>query len=274
MNRPFFSPDRKSLTVSIVDPSSHNTDIWIYDAARGLRNRFTFDPAAELEGLWSPDGAAIIFSSSRKGPSDLYRKKSNGAGSEEVLYADSLAKRVTSWSADGRFLLYDVSNDPKTGYDIWVLPNPLGPPGASKPWPFLRTRFNELNAQFSPDGKWVAYSSDESGRFEIYATPFPGPGGKRQISTGGGRYPRWRSDGKEIFYTTNVGRLTVAEVTEQSDTLEVGAITPLFGPLQIGNGYQYDVSADGQRFLALVPPEQTSSAPLTLVQNWTAGLKK
>jgi hypothetical protein len=155
-----------------------------------------------------------------------------------------------------------------------VLPNPLGPSGASKPYPFIRTQFNELNAQFSPDGKWVAYESDESGRFEIYATPFPVPGGKRQVSTGGGRYPRWRSDGKEIFYTTESGRLTAAEVTEKGDTLAVGAITPLFGALQMGTGYRYDVSADGQRFLAIVPPEQPNSAPLTLVQNWIAGLKK
>jgi serine/threonine protein kinase len=274
MTRLFLSPDRKSLTVSINDPASRNGDIWIYDVARGLPTRFTFDPAAELDAVWSPDGGTVVFDSSRKGEADLYRKKSNAAGSEELLYADNLGKLPSSWSADGRFLLYYTNNDPNTGFDLWVLPDPLGPAGASKPYPFLRTQFAERNGQFSPDGKWVAYESNESGRMEIYVTPFPGPGGKRQISTGGGAYARWRKDGKEIFYTTGAGKLMVAEVAEKGDTLEVGGITPLFGALRIGNGYQYDVSADGQRFLAIVPPEQSNSPSLTLVHNWMAGLKK
>jgi serine/threonine protein kinase len=235
--RPFLSPDQNSLAVSITDLSSNNSDIWIYDVARNLSTRFTFDPAAELNAIWSPDSGTIVFDSSRKGAADLYRKKSNGAGSEELLYADSVSKLPTSWSRDGKFLLYYTVNDPKTGFDLWVLPDPLGPAGASKPYPFLRTQFNELDGQFSPDGKWVAYHSDESGRYEIYVSPFPGPGGKRQISTGGGRYARWRSDGKEIFYMTAAGRLTAAEVTEKGDTLEVGAITPLFGAFQTGSGY-------------------------------------
>jgi Tol biopolymer transport system component len=144
---------------------------------------------SEFSAVWSPDGGTIVFDSNRKGPSDLYRKKPNGAGSEELLYADSLLKYPTNWSTDGKFLLYLVANDPKTGFDLWVLPNPLGPPGGSKPYPFLHTQFAESNGQFSPDGRWVAYNSSESCRPEIYATPFPGPGGTRQISTGGGQYP-------------------------------------------------------------------------------------
>jgi WD40 repeat protein len=274
MSRLFFSPDRESLTVGISDPASRNIDIWIYDVARGLPTRFTFDPAIEQDAVWSPDGGTVVFDSNRKGTLDLYRKKSNAAGSEELLYADSLGKLPTSWSADGRFLMYYTNNDPKTGFDLWVLPDPLGPAGASKPYPFLRTQFTERNGQFSPDGKWVAYESNESGRMEIYVTPFPGPGGKRQISTGGGVYPRWRKDGKEIFYTTNAGKLMAAEISEKGDTLEVVGITPLFGALRIGQGYQYDVSADGQRILAIVPPEQSNSPSLTLVHNWMSGLKK
>jgi Tol biopolymer transport system component len=242
--------------------------------ARGLRTRFTFDPAAELNAVWSPDGGTIVFDSSRKGTSDLYRKRSNGTGNEELLYADSLRKLPTSFSPDGKFLLYYTTNVPKTGFDIWVLPDPLGPPGVSKPYPFLRTRFNEFFGQFSPDGKWVAYQSDETGRYEIYATPFPGPGGKRQISTGGGQYPRWRSDGKEIFYATETGRLTVAEVMQKGDSLEVGNVTPLFVVPLASIGYPYEVSADGQRFLVIASPEQSKSPPLTLVQNWMAALKR
>jgi len=275
LQRMSLSPDRKSLAISIADPSSQNVDIWTYDIARGLRTRLTFDPAGDRDAVWSPDGGTIIFDSNRKGFGDLYRKSSNGAGSAELLYADGLLKLPSGWSPDGKFLLYSPLGR-KKGWDLWVLPNPPGPPGGVKPYPFLRTPFNEINGQFSPDGKWIAYQSDESGRFEIYATPFPGPGGKRQISTGGGRLARWRSDGKEIFYVTESGQLMAAEVKENGSTLETGKIGgPFFGGMPVGNGMTYDVSADGQRFLAIVPPEQQStSAPLTLVQNWVAGLKK
>jgi len=263
-----FSPDRRSLAARVVDQTG-NSDIWIYDVARGLPTRFTFDPAADLEAVWSPDGRNVIFSSGRKGSIDLYRKSSNGAGAEELMYADSLGKRPTSWSPDGKFVLYHAS-DFQTGIDLWVLPLA----GDRKPVPFLRTAFNEQFGQFSPDGRWVAYQSNESGNNEIYAAPFPGPGGKRQISAGGGSFARWRRDGREIFYMGPDQRLMAAEVSLKGDTLEVGAARPLFGPVSVSGSYLYDVSADGQRILAAVPPTQNASEPLTLVQNWTAGLKK
>lgn len=268
-----FSPDRRSLAVSITDQTSSNMDIWTYDVARASRTRFTFDPAVELIAVWSPDGRTLVFGSSRKGHSDLYRKSANSAGAEELLYADNLEKYPMSISPDGRFLLYQALGDPKTGYDLWILPDPLNAPGAARPYPFLRTPFNEQNVQFSPDGHWIAYQSDESGRFEIYAAPFPGPGGKRQISTSGGTLPRWRADGKELFYMTPDQRLMAAEVMIKGGEFETGGVHPLFGPLPTSNGFQYDVSADGQRILAITP-SKTASAPLTIVQNWPAGLKK
>jgi len=268
ISRLFFSPDRKSLAYSLADPSSHNSDIQIFDVARGLPRRFSFDPAQELYAVWSPDGESIVFNSDRRGHFDLYRKASNGAADEESLYADGLEKYPTSWSPDGKFLLYYTLNDPNGA--LWVLPDPLGPPGSAKPYRFVPGMFG----QFSPNGKWVAYRSNESG-FAIYAAPFPGPGGKRQISIGGGNFPRWGSDGKEIFYIRAGGQLMAAEVAETGDTLEVGKVTPLFSaPLPVGNGYPYDVSADGRRFLMIVPPERSNSESLKLVQNWTAGLKK
>ncbi len=264
-----FSPDRRSLAARVVDQTG-NADIWIYDVARGLRTRFTFDPAAELVVVWSPDGRSVVFNSNRKANFDLYRKSSNGVGVEELLYADNLAKTPTSWSPDGKLLLYHAA-DPTAGFDLLTLPLA----GDPKPVPFVRTAFNEQNGHFSPDGRWVAYQSNDSGNNEIYAAPFPGPGGKRQISTGGGTFPRWRRDGKEIFYIGSDQRLTAAEVAIKGDTLEVQAVRPLFGPVYTaGASYVYDVSADGQRILMAVPPAQGSSEPVTLVQNWASGLKK
>ncbi len=155
--------------------------------------------------------------------------------------------------------------------DLWVLPLS----GDQKPFPFLQTEFIENNGQFSPDGRWIAYESDESRRREIYVAPFPGPGGKRQISTAGGSYPRWRGDGKEIFYLAPYNKLMAAEVNGQGATLEVGAVRALFEARRGGPGNVYDVTADGQRFLVNTAVEQKApSAPITLVINWTADLKR
>ena len=140
---------------------------------------------------------------------------------------------------------------------------------------FPHPAFNERYAKFSPDGHWVSYESDESGRYEIYIAPFPGPGGKRQISLGGGTFPRWRADGKEIFYAAPNGKLMAAEVSIKGATIEVGGTQPMgITLLLLAGPYGYDVFADGQRFLVAAPVEQKSAAPLTLVQNWTALLKK
>jgi len=143
-----------------------------------------------------------------------------------------------------------------------------------KPFPFAQTPFSERSGRFSPDGNWIAYQSDESQRPEIYVAPFPGPGGKRQISTAGGIQPRWRQDGKEIYYIAPDGRLMAAAVTVKGDVLDVGAVSPLFAITSVVGGYQYDVSADGQHFLVRAPTTATAAQPLTLVQNWTAALKK
>jgi Tol biopolymer transport system component len=269
------SPDGKKAAVSIN--SGNNQDIWIYDLLRGLRTRFTFDAAVESEAVWSPDGRTIAFSSNRKGHEDLYRKASDGTGVEELLFADDLDKRPKSWSPDGKFLLYSAVS-PKTQDDIWILPLTPERAGAPlKPYPFLQTAFWETREQFSPDGRWVVYQSNESGRNEIYVALFPSAGGKRQVSTGGGITPRWRRDGKEIIYISPDRKLVAVEVSMKGATLEFGEARLLFGPLeavQIVLGFFYDVSADGQRFLLVVPSEGDTSGALTLVLNWTAGLRK
>jgi hypothetical protein len=262
-----FSPDRKRVAVTL---RGQNDDIWIYDVARGLPTRFTFSPASERNPIWSPDGRIIVYDSNAKGPLDLYYKAADGTGSEKLLYADGAAKAPTSWSPDGKFLLYNTVGNT---WDTWALP--LGPKGAtgapSKLFPWLAPRLQNGLAKFSPDGNWVAYMSGESGRPEIYVAPFPGPGAKRQISTDGGSFPRWREDGKEIFYVGLNRTLMAAEVSIKSGSVEVGAIRSLGIPVTAPH-YRYDVSADGQRFLVAAPVEQKS--PLTLVQNWTALLKK
>jgi Tol biopolymer transport system component len=273
LNSVHLSPDGKSATVFTM---SGNRDIWVFDLARRLPRRFTFDPAQEEEAIWSPDGRTIVFNSNRKGHYDLYRKNADLTGAEELLYADDMTKIPSSWSPDGRFLLY-TANSPKTGLDIWVLPMTSQPGTAPKPYPWLQTEFMEANAVFSPDGKWVAYSSNESGDTQVYVAPFPGPGGKRQVSTAGGGYPHWRADGKEIFYNRADNRLMAASVRETGAALEIGEAHTLFSFPPTGVGISYDVSADGQRFLALLPPEvltNSANEVINVVHNWIAGLKK
>jgi Tol biopolymer transport system component len=268
------SPDGTRAAVSIRDPARRARDIWLYDTARGLRTRFTFDPSDDLVSMWSLDGSRIVFNSTRTGRLDLYQKPSSGSGADELFLAEgNFGKFPYGWSPDGRFFLYaSAAGTPGTGNDLYVLPLF----GDRKPFVFLQTRFNEAWARFSPDGRWVAYRSDESGRGEVYVTSFPKPGGKWQISTGGGNIARWRRDGREIFYLAPDNKLMAAQVNGQGPGVEVGPVRMLFQTRAktIDTRYAYDVSADGQRFLVITPVEQTTSAPLTLVVNWPALLKK
>jgi len=204
----------------------------------------------------------------------LYQKASGGVGGEEVLLADDGDSIPSSWSPDGRFLLYDRVG---LNADMWLLPLS----GERKPFPFLRTPANEFDGHFSPDGRWIAYRSDESGRSEVYVAPFSGAGGasgtKRQVSTSGGVYPRWRKDGREIFYVTPPpdATLMAAAVSARGTAFDVGAVERLFDVRLPGTqGWFYDVSPDGRRFLVNMAPEVTTApAPITVVVNWTAGLR-
>ena len=263
-----FSPDRRTLAVAMG--AAAGGDIWLQDISRGLRTRFTFDPADDWAPVWSPDGRNIIFSSNRNGIGDLYRKPADASRNEELLYADSLGKIPSSFSPSGKFLAYSAVGDPKTKIDIWILPDPMGPPGVSKPYQFLHSEFNETDARFSPDGRWISFVLDESGKDEVYVVPFPGPGGKQQVSTSGGAGARWRPYGKELFYREGT-RLMAAEVDTKGSAFDVKRVTPMFGPVNSS----YDVSGGCQRFLVLLTQEgETPETILTVVQNWTAGLKK
>ena len=270
-----FSPDRQRIAVAVRDRAGF--DVWIYDVSRGPPTRLTFDAAIDRNPVWSPDGASIVFASNRKGRFDLYRKTVDSVGAEELLYANDLDKRPTSWSADGKWLLYDAFDPNSNTRDLWALPLTAERPGtAPKPSLVLQTTLTG-DAQFSPNGQWILYGSNESQRNEIYVTPFPpspsGPSGKRQMSTVGvaGMY-RWREDGREIFYVSLDRQLMAAEVTTKSGTLEVGAGRSLFAMNESGPP-MFDVTADGQRFLRFTFPAQKSALPLTLIQNWASGLK-
>jgi Tol biopolymer transport system component len=267
-----FSPDRKRAAVAI--PDAGNADIWIYDTARGLRTRFTFNPLIDRRPVWSPDGNMIVWDRlGAKG--QLYRRAADGKGTEELLYEDAGVTDPSSWSPDGKFLLFN-KNTPGMQNGVWILPLIPEKPGSPlKPAPLVDTQFWEGSGAFSPDGHWVAYESNESSRHEVYVIPFPGPGGKRQISAAGGETPRWRRDGKEIFYVSPDRKLIAAEVTLKAGSIEVGQVRPLGIPVAGVEGpIQYDTSPDGQRILAITDPERGASPPLTLVENWTALLKK
>src|SRR5579883_1737375 len=264
------SPDGKTLVASFYDVLGQ--DLWTYDLPRGLPARFTFDPGRDDFPVWSPDGRSVTFNSVRKGHWDLYRKSADGSGVDELLFADEREKYPNGWSPDGKFLLF-VTLDVNGSSGHWALPlAPLNPSAPLKPMAVLPpgTRF----AKFSPDGRWVAYGSEESQRSEVYVSPFSRPGGKRQISTNGGIKPRWRRDGKEILYLSPKGQLMATEVRISGETVEVGATHALFGGIPTGNGYGYDISPDGQRILATINRDQKSNEPITLVQNWAAGLRK
>ena len=198
------SPDGRKA--AITERSTGHPRIWIYDMVRGLRSRFTLDDSFfENDPAWSADRSSIVFSSNRNGGVDLYRRSVENPATPELIYADKLVKQPLSFTPDDKYLLYQVAGNPETGMDLWLLQDPLGPAEKVKAMPFAQTRFNEVRGQFSPDGLWIAYTSDETGQFEVYVAPFPGPGERQQVSVGGGLYSRWRGDGKEIFYI-GIGR--------------------------------------------------------------------
>jgi Tol biopolymer transport system component len=261
------SPDAQRAAVAVLDPATGNRDIWLVDIARGVRTRFTFDSANERRAVWSPDATRVIFDSIRKGTYDLYQKSSTGNGSEETILQTEREDFPSSWSPDGSSLLYRSAGQ---WGDLWLLPLT----GDRKPSPFLQTPFDKATPQFSPDGRWVAYVSNESGRDEVYVTPFPKPDGKWQISTEGGVYPRWRRDGQELFYSAPGGRLIGVAVSGKGAGIDVGVAKVLFQN-DVALGYPYDVSADGQRFLIISNRNgQAAPDPLTIVLNWAAGMKR
>ena len=263
----FPSPDGRHVAVPIFG-SAGTYDLWIYDIARQNRTRFTFDPGTEQNPVWSPDGGAVIFRSVQSGGRfDLYRKTVGGSDEQELLLESDVAKIPTSWSPDGKLLAFHTDGD------IWVLPLE----GEKEPYAFTQTDARELRGVFSPDGRWMAYQSNESGQAEVYVTPFPGPGRKWQVSTDGGQHPWWRRDGREIVYQEPGGLIVAVAVEAREDTFLVGADTPLVEatPPNVNIGaFFYAPMPDAQRFLLVQLAVEEDSGSLTLVVNWTAELER
>jgi eukaryotic-like serine/threonine-protein kinase len=266
---PRISPDGRSLAVNVIDPRIGTSDVWMEDLVRGASTRLTFDAGIENQPIWSPDGRQIVFAANRLGAPHLVRKAIDETGSGEVLLPPSGWVQVPfDWTQDGRFIVYG-DGEVSTGKDIMILP--LGDEG--RPIPFLRTPFNEGDAAVSPDGRWVAYASNESGQFEVSVRAFPGTGPdvKRQVSVGGGSRPRWRRDGRELFYVAP-NRSVMAVPMRIGPGLDVGRPAALFqveAPLG-----RYDVAPDGNRFLINVGVTDEGSMPFTVVVNWPASLKR
>jgi hypothetical protein len=255
---PEISPEGKR--VATMRGPIGSSDIWLQDASRN--SRFTFDAADDRYPIWSPDGARVAFASNRSGAYDVYERAADGSGGERLLLQSAEFKRPNSWSPDGKFILYWAAQN---NGDLRVLPLT----GDRKPFPFVSTPFDEQQGVFSPDGRWVAYQSDESGRYEIYVRPFPGPGGQAQASAGGGHSPRWRADGKELYYLAPDLRLMAAKVSAQGTGFTAATPESLF-PTHINqatNRPQYDVARDG-RFLILTDLPDTSAEPIHLLLNW------
>jgi len=275
MLRPRLSPDGRRVAVTRLVQG--NIDIWLLDGTRSTR--FTFDATNDIYPVWSPDGSRIAFRSARAATlGDIYLKSSSGAGEETLLLSADQFATPHSWSADGRFLLYNDGSQ-QTRRDLWAVPMT----GDPVPFPVLQTSFLDQWGRFSPDGRWIAYVSDESGRAEVYVRPFVAPDagvapavvGQWQISTEGGMYPIWSPEGQEIYYLDPAGNMVATPFMVTGDRVEVGAPEVLFPTRIVGggqetfaSGWQYDVAPDG-RFLINTEVGEGSAAPITLIQNWS-----
>ena len=273
---PRISPDGMRVALDIADPQSFGVDVWIVDLGHGTPSRFTFANQDQTP-IWSSDGGRILWLSQRGGGLNLYVKSVTGSRTEDAIFTPPspyvFVRAPNDWSRDGRWLLYTQSRSDWT-QQMWTLPIT----GEQKPNPFVHSQSSEKEGQFSPDGRWVAYASNESGRWQVYVAPFPGPGGKYQVSTNGGQQPRWRRDGKELFFLSPDKKLMAVPVKVDA-AFEFGEPAVLFQtrarePLSSEEIFTYDVSPDGQRFLINVNLEQADSRPVSIVLNWSEELRR
>ncbi len=278
LSNPTLSPDDSRLAMDIVDAKANNVNVWLNDLKRGTHSRFTFDSAEDVAGVWSRDGSLIAYRSLQLSDTNVFVKQAQGLQPAKAIFSVKESGQVTddldpnSWSLDNKELLCTLQ--PAAGGSQLVLLSTSG----SKMTRFLTTKTSETNGQISPDGKWVAYASNESGDWEIYVTTFPTAAGKWQVSRGGGTEPRWRGDGKEIFYIAAGSTLTAVPVSSEG-TFAAGNPTPLFrtqlrAQVSSTDQFSYDVTKDGQRFLVNRYAKPAQVAPLHIVLNATAGLPK
>jgi serine/threonine-protein kinase len=261
-SNPHFSPDGLRLAVDILDKQA---DVWVYEWARDTLSRLTFDPAADGKPVWTPDGRRIVFGSRRNnGPFNLYWQRADGTGDAQRLTESKNVQYPASWHPSGKFLAFGEAS-PGTGSHLMILPMEGDEASGwkpGKPTVFLNSPFAEIEPMFSPDGRWLAYFSNESGRNEVYVRPFPGPGGKWQISTSGGETPTWSRARHELFYQTLDNRLMVAAYTVEGDSFRADK-PKLWSEgrfLSLRNQRSFDLHPDGERFaLAAAPDAQTTA---------------
>ncbi len=272
------SPDGSRVAIDIADAKANDVNIWLGDLNRGTNSRFTFDTTEDVGGVWSRDGTMIAYRSLQAKDTNLFLKQAQGLQPPRLIFSASANAHPTddlipnSWSPDDKLLLATLQA--ASGGSQLVLIQP----SSSKMTPFLSTQSSDSNGQISPDGKWVAYASNESGDWEVYVTTFPTATGKWQVSRGGGTEPRWRGDGKEIFYIGPKSMLTAVTV-DTRDSFSSGNPTPLFrtqirAQVSSTDQFSYDVTKDGQRFLVNKYAKPAQVAPLHIILNATSGLTK
>jgi Tol biopolymer transport system component len=258
----------------VADPARSTRDLWLYETHGGPGQRLTTEPEDEFAPVWSPDGTRVLFSAARKGLVNLYVTDLSIPADPSPLDVDTLGQGrfATDWSRDNRFFLYIAGGRAIATSDLWVAP--VASPRQARP--LMNSRFVETHGRVAPTGGWIAYTSNETGRLEVYADRFPERGAKRIVSTGGGGWPRWSRDGTEIYYLSPDNHLMVARVRATSRRIDVSEAQRLFAvlprpPVRL-DAYAYDVSPDGSRFVVNTLIEEPASTAITLVLNWTAGL--
>ena len=262
------SPDGHRVAADQSDTDGRNIDVWVHEVTRGTSTRLTFDPALDQSPIWSADSQKVLFTSNRSGAFCLYLKNADGSGTEtQLLDSGAALFNPWDWSRDGKYILFRRANE--LGYVTWP------DKGVNT---LVQAKWTVRGAQFSPDEHWVAYSSNETGNMEIYVSPFPSFNGKWQVSNAGGQEPKWRSDGKELFYVSTDGKIIAVPAT-LGTSFEAGTPVALFQthrrqPMSSQDVFSYDVSGDGQRFLVATKLDEPSSAPLSVLLNWTSEIEK
>jgi eukaryotic-like serine/threonine-protein kinase len=258
------APDERRLAVDVEDPATGGFDVWLYDLHTGTGSRLTFDPVDAGAPVWSPDGNRLAFSSGGKGPPDIYVKELGGGLEEKLVFAAPGTQSPSDWTRDGRFMAYvDYSPSRKAQHEVFILPLT----GERKPVPLVGNPFSEYSPRFSPDSRFVAFVSEESGQAEVYVASVDGTGHKQRVSPAGGSLPCWSRDGKELFFVSADNDLMTTSVSLRQD-LRFSAPKPLFSLPPFPPRSDYDVSHDGQRFLINLGAEIARQAPLTVVLGW------
>jgi Tol biopolymer transport system component len=261
------SPDGRRVAADQAEPDGRHISVWIHELANDAVTRFTFGGYDQLP-IWSPDGKQVTFTSNRKDYFSLYQKNADGSGSEEEIANLGVQEQLCwDWSHDGRYLLFGK------GTELWYLSLP-----ERQAKPLLQAKWIVLNAQFSPDGRWVAYASNETGKWEIYVSPFASPNSKWQVSRAGGEEPRWRRDSKELFYLSGEGKM-MAVAVKTGNNFEAGPPVTLFQthtrqPISYQDVFFYDVSGDGQKFLINTKVDEPNAAPLSVILNWASEMDR